>query len=371
MTSSRSCSSSTVALALLLAGGCAAAPVRQEARPPARVAVLPVENLSGAVAPARAIQEALALAVARAGVEVVGGDLLDAFLARHWVRYTGGVDAETARSAREELGVDALLLTSLELHSAGTFPRVGLGARLVAAEDRPRILWVSSVYRWGDEAPGLLGLGLVHDMDAVRSSAIQRLARGLGAYLESSERPPPPCPAGRPFQPHLSYSAHRAPAGRHLTVMVVPFLSRTDRPSAAQAVAAEMVRSLEATGRFEVVEPGLVREELLRNRVVTQGGVALDTVRPVLAQLPADLVLTGTVFRYEDGEVASAVAVEFSLVLLDRETGRIVWAGTSTNGGLDDEFLFEQGRIRVAAALACRMASSVAVAMADAAGAGR
>lgn len=367
MTSSKSSSSSLAAL-LLLAVACAGAPPRRGG-PAARVAVLPVENLSGGVVPARAIQEAMELAVARAGVEVVGGELLERFLMQHWIRYTGGVDAETSRAARDELGVDALLLVSAGLYAPGPPPRIALSARLVATGDRPRILWVDGAYRWGDESPGLLNLGVVNDMNQLRGSALRQLSEHVGAFLQSGKTPPDACPPGRKFRPQIQFLAHRAPAPRTLSVMVLPFVSRGARPGSAQAVATELVEALEASGRFEVVEPGLVRDELLRNRIIFQGGgVSLDNILPVLAELQADLIMTGTVYDYEDGEQAGAVKVAFSTLLLDRESGRTVWMGTSSNGGLDGETLFGKGRIRTAAALACRMASSAAAQMAEAAG---
>jgi hypothetical protein len=374
MTSSRSSSSRAALLLTLLASGaagCAAHHSTVASRPVARVAVLPVENLSGASVQGRPTQEAMELAVARAGAEVIGGEQVERFLAQHWIRYTGGVDAETARAAREELGVDALLLTSIGFESSGAPPRIALGVRLVSAEDRPRILWADGVYRWGDEAPGLLNLGLVNDPEKLRRRALQQLAGSLRDFLSSGGHPASACAPGGRFRPQIGFAARRAAASRTLSVMVLPFLSQADRPVAAAAVAAEVVRALHATGRFEVVEPGLVRDELLRNRVIFQGGVSLDIIQPVLADLPADLILTGTVFDYQDGETAASVKVGFSLVLLDRETGRVVWAGTSSNGGVDDEFLFGRGQIRIAAALACRMARTAAEEMVAATGSAR
>lgn len=366
MTSSKN-SSSRLAALLLVAASCATAPPAREG-PASRVAVLPVENLSGGVVPGQGIHEAMELAVARAGAEVVGGALLEQFLSRHFIRYTGGIDADTARAARDELGVDALLLVSVGLHAPGPPPRIALGVRLVSVGEGPRILWIDGAYRWGDESPGLLNLGLVNDMDRLRGSALRQLSERVGAFLRSGKRPPSACPPGRKFRPHVDFLARRPPGPRTLSVMVLPFVSRSARPASAQAVAGEVVEALEATGRFEVVEPGLVRDELLRNRIVFQGGIALDNIRSVLAELPADMIMTGTVYDYEDGEQAGAVKVAFSLALIERESGRTVWMGSSSNDGLDGETLFHRGRIGIAAALACRMASSAAVEMAEATG---
>src|SRR5690242_4696299 len=79
-------------------------PGHADAKEPVRIALLPAEDLSGTAAPLRDVEQTAQLALGRVGIDVVGGAAVDEFLARHRLRNTGGVDRETARSAREELG---------------------------------------------------------------------------------------------------------------------------------------------------------------------------------------------------------------------------------------------------------------------------
>src|SRR6266702_1327177 len=130
MTSSTSCSSSkalAVAIVALAAAACAgardaarapgAAEERPEGGPGAyRVALFPAENLAAVPVPLRGIDGQIARALAAAGLEVVTGDLVERFLERHRLRYTGGLDSASAAAAHEELGVDGVLLVSIEAY---------------------------------------------------------------------------------------------------------------------------------------------------------------------------------------------------------------------------------------------------------------
>jgi negative regulator of sigma E activity len=106
-----------------------------------------------------------------------------------------------------------------------------------------------------------------------------------------------------------------------------------------------------------VVEPGVVRDELLRRRIVMEDGVSLDQARVVSVTLDADLVLAGYVYDLEDG--AGAPVSNFSAMVIDRKTGRMVWQSTSHDKGNDSETLFGLRRVTTAPLLTCRMAREV------------
>src|SRR6266508_3597677 len=117
MTSSTSCSGKRAALALAAAlTGCAArgagaptpsaaphpgAPAEAAAAPApdesarrglaTRIALLPVVNLSGQSAPLRELQASLEAELRARGLTVASGGAVDELLARHRLRYTGGV----------------------------------------------------------------------------------------------------------------------------------------------------------------------------------------------------------------------------------------------------------------------------------------
>ena len=136
-------------LCALVLGPACAGPGRLRASAPARIAVFPPGNVSGESAPTRELQAALLAALRARQLSLVEPAPLEEFLARHRVRWTGGVDRETALAAGAELGADAVLITSVELYKADP-PRLGLTLRLVSTGDDPAILWIDGTARAGD-----------------------------------------------------------------------------------------------------------------------------------------------------------------------------------------------------------------------------
>ncbi len=340
-------------------GACAGAPPRPPgAAPPLRgIAVLPVDNASGVAAPVRPLLGAVEAALRARGVAIVTGEPVDRWLAAHRLRFTGAVPNEPAAAAPAELGVDALLVTSLEQYVAAGVPRIAVGMRLVSAASPARVLWSDAAALAGDDAPGLFGLGLVRSMPALRDRALGALAESLRRFLATGAAPSP-CAREARFEPKIRYRSDVLD-GALRTVAVLPFVNETPRRRAGDVVADAFVRALATTGRFEVVEPGLVRESLLSRRVVMEGGVSLDTARVVLEALDADLVVAGYVRELAD-DVGGAVPprVDFTALMIDRRTEEVVWEVSSYHRGDEGVWAFDLGRVRSANALACRMIAS-------------
>jgi len=319
------------------------------------VALFPVENLTGTQAPVRAILPVLEAELARRGVDVVAGERLAAFLARHRVRYTGGLDAEVARAAREELGVDAVLLTSWLTRQEGP-PRSAFSMRLVSTDPEPKVLWMGGSALSGDQSPGLFNLGLEGDPRIVQARALGAILDDLASFVWSKAPPASACNVAGWYQPRSSYSAPidlREPR----TVLVLPFVNFVGRRGAGEVVANEFARQFLARPEFRLVEPGLVRKKLLDERVVMENGVSLDQARTVAHALQGELVLAGYVFAFDDSSGIPQVNV--TAMLIERRTGRVVWESTSYNGGDDGGTVFGLNRVRTATDLACRMMSSV------------
>lgn len=344
-----------------LLAGCAGARTRAPAAPPRVVAlaVLPLDNASGASAPLGPLREELENALRARGVEVVTGEPVDRWLAAHRLRFTGAIPPDAAAAAPAELGVDALLVTALEQHAGTGIPRVAVGMRVVSAEAMPRILWSDAVALAGDDAPGLFGTGLVRSLPALRARALARVTGALAAWLRTGRREPPCRPEGR-FAPTIAYRSELLD-GEPRSVAILPFVNETPRRRAGDVVAEAFARGLAATGRFEIVEPGLVRESLLARRIVMEGGVSLDTARVVLGALDADLVMAGYVRELADDSAGGTPPrVEFTALLIDRRSEEIVWEVSSSHHGDDGVWAFELGTVRSVNALACRMVASAA-----------
>ena len=123
---------------------------------------------------------------------------------------------------------------------------------------------------------------------------------------------------------------------------MVPFFNRSQTPNAGESVALQMMRSLMAYPRLRVVEPGVVREELLRYRIIMTDGVSLPETDTILNAVNADLVLNGEVLQYRDRLGPDGTpSVDFGVLFIERTSRRIVYSAYSHNSGNDRVFFFD------------------------------
>ena len=170
--------------ALCSLAGCVAA---NEPAPPAGrlhegarlVPGFPVENLSGRPAPLEDIRRMLAERLLDRGLRVLDDATLERVITRHRVRYTAGIEQGFAKALKQETGVDAVLIPSLELYDQSLPPRVALFARLVSTGENPSVLWIDGTGAAGDDAPGLLGLGLIEEPRTLLARVVDTMAESL------------------------------------------------------------------------------------------------------------------------------------------------------------------------------------------------
>lgn len=341
---------------LLLTGAWAVTP---SAGTMAKVAVFPVENLTGGSVPSADVKQALLDGLASAGVGVVADDALEAFVARHRIRYLAGIDAPTAALLRAETGADGVVIASVALSSASVPPKVSLLARLVSTSDAPAVVWADDAGLSGDDAPGFFELGLVDDYEELLRRGLNRLTASLTAFLKTGRAGDAPKPASR-FRPRSVYRQVALEPGRTYSVAVVPFFNLSERRQAGQILALLFTRHLAGRQQFRVVEPGVTRRQFLDARIIMDGGLSISDAEAVASATGADFVLGGRVFRYEDYEgPAGRTRVEFSAMLIDRKSGRVVWSSSSDNEGTDGVRVFERGTSKTAHAMATRMVQRV------------
>jgi TolB-like protein len=344
------------AAVLLAAAACSHAPPRPE--PIARIAVFPIQNASGGRAPVRALTDALEAALAARGVRALPRRELDLTLAKHRIRFAGGVDRRLAKILQDEHGIDAVLVPTLELYSADAPPTVALSTRLVRVDERPDVVWADGLARAGNDSPGLLGRGILTSASQVERAVVGDVARSVAQHLASGAHGTYCGEVGR-FKPRRTFRAPVLDDVGRRTIAVLPFTNVTSRRGAGDVLVGQFVAQLARSGKFEVLDPGLIREELLGHRIVLEGGVSVDNAMAMLELLDADLVLSGYVQVYEVTAGAGPPKVEFTAYVLDRKTAEVVWSSASTASGEDGVWFFGAGRVHVAPALSCRMVRGV------------
>ena len=341
------------------------------------IAALPVENLTGGRAPLVPTVELVRRRFREHGFSLVDDDLLEDFMKKYRVRDTSGLNAPLSAAIKEETGAEAILITSLEAFQERDPPIVSIISRLVLAGERPEILWMDGVGSSGHGHPGLLGLGLIEDPETLLELAVQCLVGSLERSLSEaadaatadSDRPYFGCDPradlvalslereGRKrHRPQTRFRSPALEAERTYRVAIIPFLNLSDRNNAGRIVALHFVKHLIHGDTFAVVEPGLLREQLLKYRVIMQAGPSLANVALISSQdvLGVDLVFSGTVFDYQDG--FGVPKVDFAVKIIEATSRKTVWSSRSHNSGADGVYFFDVGRIHTAHHLASEMA---------------
>ena len=365
MRSSRSSSSRALAIGLLAAAflaGCRTTQPPERAAPP-RLALFPVQNLTGGTAPVRDLTAALRAQLLTYGVVLVPDEVVLRALAAHRIRYTGGVDRETAAVLRDEAGADGVIIPSLEIYQPVPPFRMAMTTRLVTTGADPAIRWIGSFARSGIDAPGLLAMGVVQSMETLRDQSLLDTAVWVARALQEPGVAVP-CPQWSQVSPDRVFRSPLLSDPSRRTLAVLPFLNGTERRDAGELMALRFLSPLLASGTVQVVEPGVVRGELLSHRIGAAGGISLDDARVVLELVGADLVLSGTVRQFEDAAGAfGAPSLEVGTWVLDRKTARLVWSSSTSGAGDDGVFFFGLGRVTTASALACVMAKGAVAEM--------
>jgi hypothetical protein len=324
----------------------------------APIAVLPVENLSATSAPLKDIRQTFIDKMKARGMDVLPETALEDFMARHRVRYTGGIDAATAAQFKDETGAAAVLITSLELYNTYNPPKVGVASRLVRTGADPGILWIDSASMAGDDHPGLLELGLLEDPKAVTDRVLGILAGSLSAYM-SGQPPALEAGAGR-YRPKFYFKSPVLSPDVKYKVAVVPFFNKSERRNAGDIMMLAFIRGLSDVPGMTVMEPGVVRDDLLRLRVVMEEGLTLDTAEVVMNTLGVDLLVMGSVLDYEDYQgVFGMPKVDFTVQVLEKKSMQIVWESKSYNTGDDGVFFFDWHRINTAGQMTSQMVDNV------------
>lgn len=120
------------------------------------------------------------------------------------------------------------------------------------------------------------------------------------------------------------------------TVAVLPFNNLSRDNLAAERVRDVFASMLLSTGAVYVVPYGEVIRTVGKSGIPVASTPAVEDVMKLGTALKADAVVVGVLKEY--GEVRSGSAtgnvVSLSVQLLETATGRVVWSGASTKGGV-------------------------------------
>lgn len=322
-------------------------------------AVLPLHNLSGTIVPLEDIRQRLISSFNRQGLNILPDHVLEKFIVKHRIRYVGGIDETTARDFRYETGADAVLITSVELYNDLPPPKIALTCRLVSTGNDPKVLWIDGVGLAGDDSVGILQLSLIEDPQELLEKAVRQLSTSLAAYLTGKSSAVDSQRDIIKFWPKVFYRSPILRPDWTYTVAVLPFLNMSERRYAGEILALNFVEQMIPQKKLSVVEPGMVRQVMLQQRIIMDDGISSADAHALYSKLNVDFILAGRIFDYKDYQGTSGTAkVDFSAFALERQSGEVVWACQSHDTGDYGVFFFDWGKMHTAHRIASEMVAS-------------
>ena len=322
------------------------------------IAVLPFYNLTGIQVPLKDLKGLLVDRLKYSGLKILDDPVLEAFITRHRIRHMGGINTVDAEILGKETRTQAVLITSLEFYSETIPPKIALTSRLVSADSNTAILWMKGIGISGNDKPGILELGLIEDFPTLLDNAMQQLSAALLEYLEGRESKT--VSPKKKFRPKITYRSPVIAPELKYRVAVLPLINFTERKKAGEILSLNFVRQFASHENFEVIEPGVLRQFLLRSRIIMDDGLSLTDADLLFRDLNVDLVLTGRVMDYKDSQgIGGKPRVDFSTSLIEKKSREVVWSSKSYNEGDDGVYFFDWGRVNTAHVMASEMANWV------------
>jgi TolB-like protein len=294
---------------------------RPTSQPPAglRTALLPFENNSGSRGAVKVIMPMVRDYLIRSGYRLLDTHEIEEFLVRNRIRRTGEISWE-----------DLVVVGAVEVFSEIDQPQTGLSCRFVDPVDG-HVLWAESIGLAGDDFTTILGFGTVQSLDVLAIKAVESLFRTIGKIRVGEE-------------PRL-FVSHQAK--KEFKVALLPFENLSGRRAAGRIILNVFVARLAMQSPYGVVEPGEVREQLIRLKVRYLETLGADTISELGREVAADYLLLGTVLDYrEEIKEGYPPRVATHLRLVDVENGRAVWAGGTSMTGDDSIIVLDLGEIR-------------------------
>ena len=136
--------------------------------------------------------------------------------------------------------------------------------------------------------------------------------------------------------------------GQRIRIAVLPFDNVSKDQEAGRIITNTVITYLLSTGRFDVVEPGVVYAAMAESSIRSVNeGLTVDICRKLQKQLNADAFIVGMLEEFGEVRIGSDTypSISFSARLVDSRTANILWAATISKTGAEGVKIFDIGRV--------------------------
>jgi TolB-like protein len=335
-----------IAVVGLCLGVVAAASSARDSTTGGVVVLLPIQDRAGDDRAARAVEQAL-IRQLEERARVTDRERTRSVLRRMRLRNVDAAPQAVLEQLATELGAEWLVSATVHDAERRGDPRLTLSARVYRGSNG-ELVWAGFEGASGLDGRSVLGLGVIADLEALVPRVVDRLELKLEA---------------EPTENRQQDVRSRPSSGAALGMLaIVPVGGLTPKRAVANAeTVTEAARAALHDRGVALVSPGCASEALRRGRLPGWGGVDMETGSLLRVACGADVILTGSVERYDVGgaEMEPEPRVGLALRLLDAETGRILWMGSQERRGWDRQGLFRLGRVHSRGALTDAMMKSL------------
>ena len=317
---------------------------------PPTVLLLPLSNSSAEPGASRRMTPAVIEQIGLRGFRVINSERVEAALAAHRIRHTDSLSRADALALSAALDGDLLMVGRVLSLREAPVPQVGLTLRLLDPASG-EVIWSRMHCRMGTHYRGMLGLGEVRDLgllirltlaEALSTLSVDAATGQVRADLDGDVR-------RQLLAPDPVAYVRRGPAlDRVRTLGILPLANRSRRQGADAIVRDILIARLWATGRYRVMEPGELREQILRRGLFPTQVAGPDVLGALREELGLDAILGGSVLQFVDGNGSAALVepqVEVAMRMVSTEGGKILWDALHRRRGEDAVSFYDAGRI--------------------------
>ena len=140
-----------------------------------RVTLLPLENLSRSdTAPPDILTLISKELIKKKQIEVISSEKLKKFLFRERVRDFGSINKSTIRQMGKLLGVDGVIISSIDMLVTGENPKISISCRMLSGSNGA-LIWADHASLAGEDFVTWLGLGKISSLEILTSKAVENI----------------------------------------------------------------------------------------------------------------------------------------------------------------------------------------------------
>lgn len=286
-----------------------------------RFAILPFYNLSGSSGAPSKVMEMILKHFDSRQLSYVSHDELRSILRHYRIRLLGSINGTEISQITQEAHVDYFLLGTVNFYEDRDNPEISISVRIINARTK-KVIAAATRSATGKDYEKLFGTGIIGSIDVLLDKVVDELFDDL-------------------FTDQNEIKTH---AQNDVTVVIIPFDNLSEKKNAGLIVSSILLSDLVNKG-YEVIEPGIVQEVMMKHRRILRGEIDFSTLDTLKSLHDFDVIVTGSVDLFEPSRGSTQPRLELGMRMLDASNGKIICMYNDARRGNDSESFFGFGKI--------------------------